>query len=273
MHLSVAVQAGIGEQELRPRFGRARRQLRPAAVANRGMAGLAEVRRSAHQQRRLVGTVRLMADAAIFGGWRVLPQKRPAQFGVTARAGFVASAVVQQRLAAVRVVAVAADQLVAAHGMRGSLQHVCADPSVTANALRRLVVAAAHGIRRCMHPVAVGARHAGLFVRTAGPLGAAVVRMAGEAKLVLQVCRRVATLAEVDNRFTRRAVAKNALPVVPSRSMAGFALQAGRKAAVSCSKGEPATFGWPCSVSNTAAVGNGSSSSWQVRHRSAPRRE
>ena len=90
VHLRVAVQAGACEQEFRTRIrGQSLRQRGQAAMAHGRVARLAQVRRPAHQQGRLVGPVRQMADAAILAGRRVLPQKGALFLGMTPKAGLV----------------------------------------------------------------------------------------------------------------------------------------------------------------------------------------
>ena len=90
MHLGMAVQAGAREQEFGAGIGgQPFRQGRQAAMAYRRVAGLAQLRRAPHQEGRLIGAVRQMTDAAILGGRRMLPLKRPLLLGVAREAGLI----------------------------------------------------------------------------------------------------------------------------------------------------------------------------------------
>ena len=197
------------------------------------MAILAQLRRPADQQRGLIGAVRKMADAAVLGGWRMLPQKRTLHFRVADVTGLVDRCLANQCIAHagtdVRVVAVATGKLVIAHGMRRQLQEIRAHLAVAGQAPLRLARLRAHGIHRIVDAVTVGTRYVSLFVSAAGPAGTTVILMTGEAEVVLQLGRDIAPLSEVDDRRPCGAVPQHVLTVIADRAMAGLALQARRE--------------------------------------------
>ena len=92
MNLRMAVQAGASQQkavvETVIHFLAA---VSPAGVACRRMALLAQQGRPLDQQGRVVAAVWLVAQRAVFGGRRVLPQERPALFCVAEIAGLIDS--------------------------------------------------------------------------------------------------------------------------------------------------------------------------------------
>ena len=81
-----------------------------AGVACRRMALLAQQGRPLDQQERVVAAVWLVAQRAVFGGRRVLPQEWPALFRMTEITGLIDGRALQQVIvvAIVRVMAVTA---------------------------------------------------------------------------------------------------------------------------------------------------------------------
>ena len=79
-------------------------------MACRRMALLAQQWRPLVQQGRVIAAVWLMAQRAVLGGRRVLPQERPALFRVAEIAGLINGRALQQEIivAIVRVMATAA---------------------------------------------------------------------------------------------------------------------------------------------------------------------
>ena len=81
MNLRMAIQAGAAKQEAVAKVvvyflaG-----ISPAGMPCRRMALLAQQGRALDQQRRVVAAVWLVAQCAVLGGRRVLPQERPALF-------------------------------------------------------------------------------------------------------------------------------------------------------------------------------------------------
>ena len=120
MHLGMAVQAGVGKQELR-RSARRKlvRHLRQAAVTHGRVALLTKLWRPPRKQRWLVRAMWHVASEAILGGRRMFPKERPPLFRMTGKAGLVQPVMQRQRLPypAVRFVAVSTDELSLTHGM------------------------------------------------------------------------------------------------------------------------------------------------------------
>ena len=90
VHGRVTVQAALSEQKDRSRrLGQAGCGLREARVGALGMAALTEKRRPLHEHARLVRAVRRVTDRAVLGRRCMLPEERPALFGMTLEAGIV----------------------------------------------------------------------------------------------------------------------------------------------------------------------------------------
>ena len=227
MHLSVAIQASVGKQKLGPWvFGRPACQCRQAAMPHRGVASLTELRCPAHQQRRLVGAVRQVANAAILAGGRVFPKKGALLFRVASETGLVGRLLAQQAVAAMGVVAIPADQLMFAQRMGGQFEQVGAHFPVTVEAAASLPGLGAYRINAIVNAVAIGARDITLLVGAAGPTGAPIVFVTSEAEVVLQVSRGVGLAPEIENGLPFRAFAQHALAVLADGPVASFALQA-----------------------------------------------
>ena len=120
MNLRMAVQAGSSQQkavvEVVIHFLTA---VSHAGVARRRMALLTQQRRSFDQQGRVVTAVWLVAQSAILGGRRVLPQERPALFRVAEIAGLIDGRPLQQEIvvAIVWIMAIAAGHVAETQGM------------------------------------------------------------------------------------------------------------------------------------------------------------
>ena len=172
-----------------------------------------------------------MADAAVLHDGGVFPQERPAQLGMAAKARVVDRGTPRERIAdiAVGVVAVSAEQLAAAHRVRGQLERIGCDAAMATGARFGLTVAGSNRVRLVVDDVAVRTSESRVLVRAAGPVRPLVVRVAGEAKTVLHGRVRVAAPTEVDHRFARCAIGQNACGVPTRWPVAGFALHACRQ--------------------------------------------
>ena len=92
VHLRMAIDAAPGEQEARSAGAAARqpgRRARHGGMARHRMALLAQQRRILLQPRLIDRTVRVMAQGAVLGHRRMLPQERAALFRVAGVAGLV----------------------------------------------------------------------------------------------------------------------------------------------------------------------------------------
>jgi hypothetical protein len=235
-------------------------------VSARGVTRLAEQRGAPRQHRPVNRAVRVVADRAILGHRRMLPDERAALLGVAAVAGLVQRAANQQAVGAgaVRIVAIRARQLSLPHRVGRRLEEVRLDVGVAGIARLGLGALLDDRVLRRMQLVAVGAGDGVDVVRAAGPLLGDVAGVTAEAHLVLLRHRGPGVRAEIDDRRARLA-AGNAAAVRGAGAVAGLALQ------LALAEGLRASCGLPCGVSNRPISG-GSHLLWQPMHPSAPRR-
>ena len=231
MHLGMTVEACIREQELRRPPGRqVLCHLRQAAMPHRRMAFLTKLRRSSGKQGGLVRAVGHVADHAVLGRRRMLPQERPSFLGMAGDARFVDAVAQGQRLAdpTVWVVAIATNQLAVAHRMRRALESVRQHVAVAASTYLRLFGGHSHRIGLGMDAVAVATREIRLLVRAPRPMHALVGFMASEAKPVLKRRLRIPPHSEIQHRFATGFVAQHSSSVFAGRAVARLALQPAR---------------------------------------------
>jgi len=146
------------------------------------MAVVAQERSTRFQQRSQVGTVRCVANRAIFGNWLMFPQERTAFFSVAGEAGFANGVLLEQLRTnrTVRIVAIGANDFAGIDRMRGNLVGICALFLVAGEAhfgLRRTV---ANLVDRLVNLVAVVAGHAVSLMLAAFPFGALGALMASK---------------------------------------------------------------------------------------------
>ena len=164
-----------------------------------------------------------VAQGAVLGDRRVLPEQRAALFGMAAVAGLVDGRLVQHRHGrrAVRAVAVAAAHQAEAHRMRRRLVEVGALLRVAGHADLGLGRLGEHRVVAGVQLVAVGAGELVAVVRADMPGGAGAALVAAEARLVAFLRgQERARLEAVDRGL--RALDR----VSRARPVAGLALQA-----------------------------------------------
>jgi hypothetical protein len=196
------------------------------------MALLAKQRRPFGQQRRVDGAVRRMAQAAVLGHGRMLPQKGTALVGVTGVTGFIQRRASQQhgRTRPVGLVTVAAIELAEPHRMIRGLEKFGAFLQVALETYVRLCHPVEHGIVRRVDGMAIGARNLARLVGTALPTDMVSILVALETHAILRFRGRSRFLAEIQDG---RAFLSRFYPVdmTARRSVAGLALQAGERGA------------------------------------------
>src|SRR5205814_3370629 len=179
-------------------------------MARRGVALLAQQRGALGQQRGSHGAVHGVAQRAVLGHRRVLPQQRAALLGMAAGAGLVDGGLVQHRWArrAVRVVAVAAGHLAEAHGVRRGLLEIGTLLLVARQADLGLRALGAHRVLVGMQLVAVGAGQLVAVVRADVPGTAPLVLVTAQARLVALLHREEGAGLEVVDRQLLVAAAR-----------------------------------------------------------------
>src|ERR1700722_2672120 len=199
------------------------------AVAEAAAVALVAQARPRHFQHRLVDrAVRVVAVEAVLAHRRVLEQERTALLGVALVAGVVDRGLAQQALggAAVRVVAIGADDLAFAHRHVRRAIHLRAPVLVALEAgigLERGLEIELH--RHLAHDrVTIGAGKAARLVRPAAPVGAVASLVAGEADgVVLGRRAREIILAERDDAADAASAAR--LRVRRARTVAVLAFE------------------------------------------------
>src|ERR1019366_8351880 len=165
-----------------------------------------------------------VAQRAILGHGRVLPEEGPALVGVAREAGLVHSGLDQQRCAGRSVgrVAIAASHAPEAHRERRGLPEVCALCLVATEADLRLAALAQHWVAFHMQLMAIGAGHAATIVRAGVPARPRAILVALQAGLVPLFGRQERVrLQAVDRRLLVLG-----LGVAVARTVASLALQA-----------------------------------------------
>jgi hypothetical protein len=183
-------------------------------------------KRRAHlEQRRLRRAVRIVTIGAVLRDRLVLPQERPAVFGVTGRAGFRDGVLDQLRRGrrAMRRMAGGAGHLAFAHRMMRGLEQIGVLRLMTAVHTSIWVACGLHRILGSMQRVAARAGHIAGRVRARGPVMRGIRLVAAQALRVLLAPPAPAPWAEVDHAGKRAAARRH---MRAARSVAGLALQA-----------------------------------------------
>ncbi len=172
MDLRVAVHTAAS-QRLRGRHTRWQLSTgeRHAWMSGFRVALLAKEGRPLREEPGMVASVRLMTQRAVLRHRGVLPEIRPALFGVAGETGVVERATDKGEVGrgAMRVVAVAAGHAIQPQGVRIRQETLRALPRVAAHAGLRLCRLDQHRIVRLVNLVATDARHAFTLVRAARP--------------------------------------------------------------------------------------------------------
>ena len=178
MHLRMAVLATPVQKE--PGAGTAGIQVLAGISITWVTAGrvalLAQQRWALGQQCRVVAAVGLMTQGAGFGDRCVLPQVRPALFGMTGIAGVIDVIRCQQKIvvAIVNIVAVTAGHAAEAQRVPGRLVGVRAGPRMATEAGLLLLHRVEHRVAISVHVVARGAADIDTFVAASEPTGTGV---------------------------------------------------------------------------------------------------
>ncbi len=220
----VTIYAAGGQQEgagvgARQTLGRARNGGVPRAF----VTALAEEGRAHLEQRRLRGTVRLVTVAAVLRHRLMLPQERPAVFGMAARAGFIDGVLHQlrRRRRTMRRMTGGAGHLAFPQGMMRRLEQIGVLGLMTGGADFDLTRRGQHRILRLVQRMAACACHIVSGVRARCPIVGRVRLMTVQAFGVLLRGGCVCFAAEIDDarQLTHRR------HVRASRSVTGLALQ------------------------------------------------
>lgn len=229
---AVTVKTCLGEQE----FGRrARRQpVRSeceTAVARRRVACLAELRRSANQERGLVRPMRRVTERAILDDRRVLPQNRPPEFGMARQAGFACRRpdVELGVVGAVGIVAVAANELAVAQRMGGAFERIRRHVAVATPTGLILTGQRPNHIDFGVDGVTVRTRQFGPLVRASRPTCPFIGTVTLQTQPVLQGRFRIAPMSKVQHRLAFDTRRQDLPTVVAHRTVTGLALQARRE--------------------------------------------
>ena len=187
------------------------------------MALLAQERRILLQSCRIDRAVRVMAQGAVLGRRRMLPQERPALLRVAGVAGLIHRRFDQHAGAgrSMRTMAVAASHLAEAHRMRGRLGEVRPFLAVAFVADLRLCCHREHGVALRVYLVAIVAGNVVAVVRARMPAGAGIALMALQAELVALFRRQEGRGLETVDAIRPAA----GLGVLLARAVAGLALQ------------------------------------------------
>ncbi len=168
----------------------------------------------------------LVAQRAVLGSRRVLPQERPALFCMTDITGYIHGRALQQEVivAIVGVVAIAAGHGAETQWMAAEFKHIRAFFWMTGETGLYLRQGIENPVALCMDLVAGCTGNIFTLVCAAEPPQAPAGFMAAQAYLVLFGCRRLGADTESDRRIavpTSALVARMFL----AGSMAGFALK------------------------------------------------
>lgn len=193
MHLRMAIGA-VPTQQVggRTRWWHTKTAFRIARMECRQVALLAQERCTRLQQRTLIGTMGLVAIAAILTGWCMFPQERSALFGMAQEALLIQGRLQQRGRpgTTVRRMAVGAHHLAGTDGMTGGEQGFCLRALVTGRTESCLSGLTQHGIHRRMYLVAAAAGDFGEFVRGTTPFMTSLAFMTAKAYRVTLRCRQ-----------------------------------------------------------------------------------
>jgi hypothetical protein len=156
------------------------------------MTFLAQEWRTRLQQRRNVGTVRRMADGAVFRDGLMLKQEGAAFFRMAGIASFGDRIFLEQLGAgrAMRVVAIGTHHLAFTDGVMRDFSALCPLLFVTGIANFRLRFLVAHLVMRCVDFVARGASYVANLVSAAIPVRPCNrLLVASQARGILRLCR------------------------------------------------------------------------------------
>ncbi len=193
MHLDMTVHAVAPQQGLASRWQRLARQSGSAQTRRgmklRHMTLLTQKWRALGQQVPMHRTVRLVAKAAILADWLVLPQERPALFGVTAKAGIVGgeSEQIGRARTPMGIVAIGAAELTFADRMGKRPMQFDLLAAVTTQAGLALKSFNPHRIDTLMRGMAITAGQLCRIVMSSRPVHQVRLGVTGAADLILLV--------------------------------------------------------------------------------------
>ena len=173
MHLGVTIDAAAGKQKCaRHPTRQALRRVHGGRMTSALMTRLTEKGRAHLEKRRLGGTMGIVTVGAVLDDRLVLPQERPAVFGVTGGAGFGDGVLDEQRRRrrAVRRMAGGAGHLSFTQRMMRWLEEIGVLRLVTGGTDLDLGGRGQHRIFGRVQRVTARARHVARGVRTRGPI-------------------------------------------------------------------------------------------------------
>ena len=230
MNLRVAVQAGTAQQktvleivvDIITAVGH-------AGMPLGSMTLLAKQGRAFYQQGRMIAAMRTVAQAAVFAGRSVLPQKRPALLRMAEVAGFVDTGSPQQKIivTVMRIMATAATHLSEPQRMVACFQGVGPPPGMTGETCLLLRQRIEYPVPRTVNLMTGCTGNPGSLMAAAHPSQPPLGLMAADAYSVLFAGRACRAGAESDWRPDRFAMALRPRMVFAG-PVAGFTLQLGK---------------------------------------------